>query len=180
MTRDQIVTSIANKSKSLQAYAYKLCGDNELASDLLQEMYLSILAYDESKLKNIYQNNKQYILCAKIIKYNWFKVAKNKKKMPCVGIQEAVEDDRPIIPVEVQINQSRQLLGKLLWSLEKFDRTIFYLYAIEKTSIRKMAEQTKINRGIIYKSLCQSRKEIQENLNPQQKESLKEVLNLRL
>lgn len=179
MTRDQIVTSIANDSKSLLAYAYKLCNDKEVASDLLQEMYLTVLNYDITKLKDIHANGKQHILCAKIIKYNWFAIAKNQKKKQQVELDNPIEPEQPFIAVEVQINQARQILGQTLWSLDKFDRTIFYLYAVDKTPIRKLADKTKINRGIIYKSLCQSRNQIKASLNDQQKQLLKQSLSLR-
>ncbi len=179
MNRTEIVEDIANNSTTLLGYALKLTGCESKASDLLQEMYLTILSYDERKLKDIYRNNKQYYLCARIMKFTHFRRAKKTVQLEYV---DNVAELNPTNEAKASLSDeqlARKILGRELWKLEKFNRTIFYLYSIEKLSIRKMAKATKINRGIIYKALCQARKQFQENLTDQEIQLLKQHLSLK-
>ena len=161
------IEQIAKKEDELINYATALTGCRHEAKDVIQETYLRLL-------KHNFQPNFDVDKYAGTIKMIIKQVFISKKRKDATK-QRAIENYEETAIESVTEKELRQVLGEFLWSLDKYDRYLLYLRAIEGYGIIKMETITSISRGSIQYSLWKIKQKIRE-LPLRKKQVLKKAL----
>ncbi|NRA48934.1 MAG: sigma-70 family RNA polymerase sigma factor [Phaeodactylibacter sp.] len=150
--------------------AFIICKDENLAADLVQEMYLKLLQIPKSKVESYKQ-----------LKYGAVRMMAQihidncKKKKP---IKVELQEDK--IEQISEINHQRDIrniIGRLLWAIPKQERYIFYLYIVKNKTIKSLSESTGISRRTIEYAICKGKEkaQLEASQNLKVKQQLKEL-----
>lgn len=156
MTTDEVIAEISKAE--YKGICRKLLPN--YADDLYQELVLTILEKDEDKFKNFKDcNSIRYyavgILCNMVYSKTSQFYKKIRQRLPDWQPPNDEPNDSDLSGI------ANELLEKQYW----FDKHIFKLY-INKGSIRKVANDTGINRGIVYSSIQNTREKIKRKMKP--------------
>jgi DNA-directed RNA polymerase specialized sigma24 family protein len=143
----QVLEELAKQDKRWRAAAYNICGDKDLADDLVQDMYLKVYDYNYTKRKSA--------LIYRIIKTTFFDHCKLKsKEIPfeildyqiCTNVNYGADDD------EAKILES---FSKLQWRQQEL---------IEESYTKSLREIQKdfpmINYAYAYRQINEGMKSI--------------------
>lgn len=144
----------------------KSLGVNDLAEDIVQEMYLKISKYctPERILQENGTVNKYYIRC---VLYNLVHdYRKQQNKLNKVNIEEVynlgVEYD--YIEETEAYTGLIQLIGEEVKTWHWYDRDLFTLYWKTGWSIRKLSDETRISTSSIFQTLKYCKNQIRINV----------------
>ena len=140
----------------------KTFGGNIDPQDIVQEMYLRI----DYHLKKHPNKEINFFYCWTTLRHIFFDMYKKDTKYCDMDIQdfhniEATNDD---IQEEEAYNLIEQKAKNIVNNLHYFDSKLFEIYSKEKTSIRKLADETNIGRRTIFDSLKKTKELIKEEL----------------
>lgn len=158
----------------------KSLGVDDLAEDIVQEMYIKISKYcsPERILRENGTVNKYYIRC---VLYNLvFDYRKQQNKHKKVNIEEVYN-----LGVEYDYIQETeaytgliQLIGEEVETWHWYDRDLFLLYWKTGFSIRKLSEETRISTSSIFQTLKYCKKRIRKNVGEDYEDFMNEDYEL--
>jgi len=158
----------------------KSLGVDDLAEDIVQEMYIKISKYcsPERILRENGKVNKYYIRC---VLYNLvFDYRKQQNKHKKVNIEEVynlgVEYDY-IEETEAYTSLIQQI-GEEVETWHWYDRDLFLLYWKTGFSIRKLSEETRISTSSIFQTLKYCKKRIRTNVGEDYEDFMNEDYEL--
>ena len=158
----------------------KSLGVDDLAEDIVQEMYIKISKYcsPERLLQENGKVNKYYIRC---VLYNLvFDYRKQQNKHKKVNIEEVynlgVEYD--YIEETEAYTGLIQLIGEEVETWHWYDRDLFLLYWKTGFSIRKLSEETRISTSSIFQTLKYCKKRIRTNVGEDYEDFMNEDYEL--
>lgn len=144
----------------------KSLGVDDLAEDIVQEMYIKISKYcsPERILQENGKINKYYIRC---VLYNLvFDYRKQQNKHKKVNIEEVYN-----LGVEYEYIEETEAYTSLIQQIGEevetwhwYDRDLFLLYWKTGFSIRKLSEETRISTSSIFQTLKYCKKRIRTNV----------------
>jgi len=158
----------------------KSLGVDDLAEDIVQEMYIKISKYCSPE-RILHENgkvNKYYIRC---VLYNLvFDYRKQQNKHKKVNIEEVynlgVEYD--YIEETEAYTGLIQLIGEEVETWHWYDRDLFLLYWKTGFSIRKLSEETRISTSSIFQTLKYCKKRIRTNVGEDYEDFMNEDYEL--
>lgn len=148
-----LLAKVAIHDKYFRDKARTLAGVD--GDDLVQEMYLRLYRYNQSKLKDIINNGVVKFLGVRIINQIFIDGKRKQKEycgLPELKVEEKEQDDRIIKAKEIVKNQH--------W----YDKEIFRLYIEENYSMRELAAETGIPLCEIWATINRVKKTVKQEL----------------
>ena len=124
--------------------------------DLVQEMYLKLYRYNQSKLKEMIQNGVVKYLGVRIIN-QLFIDTKRKRKEYCGGVPEIKVEEKEH---DERITKAKEIVKNQHW----YDQKIFNLYIEENYTMRELAAETGIPLCEIWATINRVKKTVKQEL----------------
>ena len=158
----------------------KSLGVDDLAEDIVQEMYIKISKYcsPERILQENGKVNKYYIRC---VLYNLvFDYRKQQNKHKKVNIEEVYN-----LKVEYDYIEETEAFTSLIRKIDSevetwhwYDEMLFNLYRDSGKSIRKLSEETRISTSSIFQTLKYCKNQIRTNVGEDYEDFMNEDYEL--
>ena len=143
--------------------------DQELAQDIVQEMYVRLYKYVEDAEKIMYNEKEVNTFFVYVTLRNMYtSLMKAKARFEFVDVS-TLEDELVFEEANVEAEIELQSLYEEIWETADdwhwYDKKIFHLYHNTDMSIRTLADETKISARSIFNTLKNARERIQEECN---------------
>ena len=143
--------------------------DQELAQDIVQEMYVRLYKYVEDAEKIMYNEKEVNTFFVYVTLRNMYtSLMKAKARFEFVDVS-TLEDELVFEEANVEAEIELQSLYEEIWQTADdwhwYDKKIFHLYHNTDMSIRTLADETKISARSIFNTLKNARERIQEECN---------------
>jgi DNA-directed RNA polymerase specialized sigma24 family protein len=138
--------------------AYAICRDKFEADDLVQEMYLKLHRYDQTKLKQIVEKGVVKFICIRIIN-QIFLDGKRKKTVeyPNENINIFADFSKDIDKIDT-IKHIRSFFDELYW----FDSRLFDEYVSNDVTMRQLSDETGIPLRTIWAAINRAKNKLKE------------------
>ena len=143
--------------------------DQELAQDIVQEMYVRLYKYVEDAEKIMYNEKEVNTFFVYVTLRNMYtSLMKAKARFEFVDVS-TLEDELVFEEANIEAETELQTLYEEIWETADdwhwYDKKIFHLYHNTDMSIRTLADETKISARSIFNTLKNARERIQEECN---------------
>ena len=143
--------------------------DQELAQDIVQEMYVRLYKYVEDAEKIMYNKKEVNTFFVYVTLRNMYtSLMKAKSRFEFVDVS-TLEDELVFEEANIEAETELQTLYEEIWETADdwhwYDKKIFHLYHNTDMSIRTLADETKISARSIFNTLKNARERIQEECN---------------
>lgn len=143
--------------------------DQDLANDIVQEMYVRLYKYVEEPEKIMYNEKEVNTYFVYVTLKNMYgNLMKAKSRFQFVDVSE-LEDELIFDEVNEEAETQMVALYDEIWEQASdwhwYDRKIFDLYHNTDMSIRTLADKTKISARSIFNTLKNARERIQTDCN---------------
>ena len=155
MNLRQTYGELARKySADIYRFAFRLCGNRDVAEDLVQETY-----YEAWKsIANLKDPNAGKSWLLQILRYRYSHFLRDQKRNP---MKNASEEEMDTIAGETDFDLSilnhDELLQKALDSLDQIHKEIFLLVFLEGMSCREVAEKLDLPLGTVLSRIHRAR-----------------------
>ena len=149
-----LLAKVAIHDKYFREKAKQLAGVD--GDDLVQEMYLKLHRYNQSKLKEMIQNEVVKYLGVRIIN-QIFIDGKRKQKEYCGGVPEIKVEEKE---QDERITKAKEIVKNQHW----YDQKIFNLYIEENYTMRELAAETGIPLCEIWATINRVKKTVKQEL----------------
>ena len=139
--------------------------DQELAQDIVQEMYIRLYKYVDDAEKIMYNETEVNTFFVYVTLRNMYtSLMKAKARFEFVDVS-TIEDELIFEEANVEAEVELQTLYEEIWETTDewhwYDKKIFHLYHNTDMSIRTLEKQTKISARSIFNTLKNARERIQ-------------------
>ena len=143
--------------------------DQELAQDIVQEMYVRLYKYVEDAEKIMYNEKEVNTFFVYVTLRNMYtSLMKAKARFEFVDVS-TLEDELVFEEANIEAETELQTLYEEIWETADdwhwYDKKIFHLYHNTDMSIRTLADETKISARSTFNTLKNARERIQEECN---------------
>ena len=143
--------------------------DQELAQDIVQEMYIRLYKYVDDGEKIMYNETEVNTFFVYVTLRNMYtSLMKAKSRFEFVDVS-TLEDELIFEEANVEAETELQTLYEEIWEATDdwhwYDKKIFHLYHNTDMSIRTLADETKISARSIFNTLKNARERIQTDCN---------------
>ena len=139
--------------------------DQELAQDIVQEMYIRLYKYVDDAEKIMYNETEVNTFFVYVTLRNMYtSLMKAQARFEFVDVS-TIEDELIFEEANVEAETELQTLYEEIWETTDewhwYDKKIFHLYHNTDMSIRTLADETKISARSIFNTLKNARERIQ-------------------
>lgn len=143
--------------------------DQELAQDIVQEMYIRLYKYVDDAEKIMYNDTEVNTFFVYVTLRNMYtSLMKAKSRFEFVDVS-TLEDELIFEEANIEAETELQTLYEEIWETADdwhwYDKKIFHLYHNTDMSIRTLADETKISARSIFNTLKNARERIQTDCN---------------
>jgi len=152
-----LLQKVCVHDKYFRKIAKGICKSKSVGDDIVQEMYLKLNRYDQTKLADIIENKAIKFVGVRMIKQLFCDKMKRRKTHISLDnitlIQETIEAD----PREEVVEQA---LEGLYW----YDKKMFELYVYDDHSMRSLQKKTGIPLSEIWQTINRAKEQIKEQI----------------
>jgi DNA-directed RNA polymerase specialized sigma24 family protein len=155
----KIITEIAIKhDKFFRDKAYAICKSKFDADDLVQNMYIKLYNYDDTKLKAIHEKGVLKFICVRMINQLFLDSKKKIKYEYSTNLLDLYCNNKNEIEQKELAEHIRNYFKDLYW----FDSRLFDEYVSTDSTMRELSEQTGISLRSIYNAITRAKTELRK------------------
>lgn len=155
----KVIAEIANKNDAyFRGMARRICKNKSEADDLVQDMYLKLYRYDQSKLVDMHKNGVSKFICVRIINQLFLDSKRKNKKEFFYHFLEDFTEDVDVLERKEKAEHIRYYMEKLYW----FDGRLFDEYVSSEMTMRGLSKATGINLRSIFNAITRAKTELQK------------------
>ena len=157
----KIITEIAIKhDRFFRDKAYAICKSKFDADDLVQNMYIKLYNYDDTKLKAIHEKGVLKFIRVRMINQLFLDSKKKIKHEYSTNFVDLYCNNKNEIEEKELAEHIRFFFKDLYW----FNSRLFNEYVSSDSSMRDLAEETGINLRSIYNAITRAKKELRKHI----------------
>ena len=146
-----LLCQISKNDKYFRKMALTITKNEFEADELVQEMYLKLHRYNQTKLLEMIEKGVIKFVCVRILKQLFIDNCRTKKINQELTENISSEND---FQIDERIEKVKYKLSKLNW----YDRMLFEIYIYEDHTMRSLSNATQIPLTEIWKSINRSKK----------------------